>query len=236
MGGEAQPPFHGEAQPFHGEGDKLAYEKSLAIVYRGLFDAGLQTDILSPVQLRDACDDDPARLVTRWQVLVGISLYVISDADLDFLRRYVEAGGHLVWTPRSGMADEEAIVRGEVMPGALRDVAGVRYEESTSLLQPVPVTSLGGHGQWYAHCLIPEGAETIAGYDHPFLADYAAVTSHRHGKDGSPWWVVSRTARCPVRWPDGWPRRVCRSTPGELQWDRRSHIWLAGPPTVVCCI
>ena len=29
---------------------------------------------------------------------------------------------------------------------------------------------------------IPEGAETIAGYDHPFLADYAAVTSHRHGK------------------------------------------------------
>ena len=40
------------------------------------------------------------------------------------------------------MADEEAIVRGEVMPGALRDVAGVRYEESTSLLQPVPVTSL----------------------------------------------------------------------------------------------
>jgi beta-galactosidase len=80
------------------------------------------------------------------------------------------------------MADEEAIVRADVLPGALRDAAGLRYEESTSLLQPVPVTGLGGHAQWYAHCLIPEGAESIAGYDHPFLADYAAVTTHQHGK------------------------------------------------------
>ena len=121
-------------------------------------------------------------LVTRWPMLIGISLYIISDADLDFLRRYVEAGGHLVWTPRSGMADEEGIVRADVMPGALRDAAGLRYEESTSLLQPIQVTGLGGHAQWYAHCLIPEGAEVIAGYDHPFLAHYAAVTTHRYGK------------------------------------------------------
>jgi beta-galactosidase len=178
-GVEAQPPFHGGSDT---AGDKLAYEKSLATVYRGLFDAGLQTDVLSPTQLHKSCDGDPARLVARWPVLIGISLYIISDADLDFLCHYVEAGGHVVWTPRSGMADEEAIVRADVMPGALRDAAGLRYEESTSLLQPVPVTGLGGHAQWYAHCLIPEGAETIAGYDHPFLADYAAVTTHQHGK------------------------------------------------------
>jgi beta-galactosidase len=179
-GVEAQPPFQGGSES---GGDKLAYEKSLATVYRGLFDAGLQTDVLSPAQLHKACDGDPARLVARWPVLIGISLYIISDADLDFLRHYVESGGHLVWTPRSGMADEEGIVRADVMPGAMRDAAGVRYEESTSLLQPVPVMGgLGGHAQWYAHCVIPEGAETIAGYDHPFLADYAAVTTHPYGK------------------------------------------------------
>jgi beta-galactosidase len=89
----------------------------------------VQTDILSPAQLREACDGDPALLVGRWPVLVDISLYIISDADLDFLRRYVEAGGHLVWTPRSGMADEEAIVRADVMPGALcgmQPVCGTR--------------------------------------------------------------------------------------------------------------
>jgi beta-galactosidase len=182
-GVEAQPPFHGWGDASRDTGgDKLAYEKSLATVYRGLFDAGLASDVLSPAQLREAGGGDPARLVTRWPLLIGISLYIISDADLDFLRRYVEAGGHLVWTPRSGMADEEGIVRADVMPGALREAAGVRYEESTSLLQPVPVTGLGGHGQWYAHCLIPEGAEVIGGFDHPFLADYAAVTTHKYGK------------------------------------------------------
>src|SRR6476659_7707 len=106
-GVEAQPPFHGQDDT---GGDKLAYEQSLATVYRGLFDAGLATDVLSPAQLREAGGGDPARLVTRWPVLIGISLYIISDADLDFLRRYVGAGGHLVWTPRSGMADEEGIV------------------------------------------------------------------------------------------------------------------------------
>jgi beta-galactosidase len=44
-GVEAQPPFHIAGDTL---GDKLAYEKSLATVYRGLFDAGLQTDILCP--------------------------------------------------------------------------------------------------------------------------------------------------------------------------------------------
>jgi beta-galactosidase len=182
-GVEAQPPFHGggDARRDTG-GDKLAYEKSLATIYRGLFDAGLASDILSPAQLRQACGGDPARAVTRWPVLIGISMYIISDADLNFLRRYAEAGGHLVWTPRSGMADEEGIVRADVMPGALREAAGLRYEESTSLLRPVEVTGLNGHAQWYAHCLMPDGAEVIAGYDHPFLADYAAVTTHRYGK------------------------------------------------------
>jgi beta-galactosidase len=46
----------------------------------------------------------------------------------------------------------------------------------------MPVTGLGGRGQWYAHCLIPEGAVTLAEYDHPFLAGYPAVTTHRHAK------------------------------------------------------
>lgn len=176
---EAQPPFHGVGDIL---GDKLAYEKSLASVYRGLYDAGLSADVLSPTQLRQACDDNPAELLERWPVLVAISLYVVSDPDLDFLRRYVDAGGHLVWTPRSGMADEEAIVRAEIMPGALREAAGVHYQESTSLLERVPVTGLDGHGQWYAHCLVPEEAEVLAHYEHPFLGDYAAVTTHPYGQ------------------------------------------------------
>ena len=182
-GTEAQPPFHGGPDLL---GDRQAYEKSLASVYQGLYDAGVQADILSPAQIRQAEGGDMASLVVRWPVLVAISLYVISDADLEMLGRYVEAGGHLVWMPRSGMADEEAVVRAETMPGVLRDAAGVRYEESTSLLQPVPVSGLAaddpsGHGQWYAHCLISEGADILARYEHPFLGDYAAVTTNHHG-------------------------------------------------------
>ena len=45
---------------------------------------------------------------------------------LELLRDYAEAGGHLVLTPRTGYADEEAVVRHEVMPGVLREAAGVQ--------------------------------------------------------------------------------------------------------------
>ncbi|HQY99449.1 MAG TPA: beta-galactosidase [Propionicimonas sp.] len=179
-GVEAQPPFHGPVKSW--TGDQLAYEKSLGLLYRGLFDAGLACDIVSPIQLRDACADDAAELVRRWPVLVAVSLYVIDDADLDLLHRYVEAGGHLVWTPRSGMADEEAVLRAEVMPGALRPSAGAWYDESHTLPEPVPVTGLGGHALWYADCLVPDGAEVLAGYEHPFLGDYAAVTTRAVGE------------------------------------------------------
>jgi hypothetical protein len=50
MGFEAQP-FHGGSETGATGGDKLAYEKSRATVYRGLLDAGLASDILSPAQL-----------------------------------------------------------------------------------------------------------------------------------------------------------------------------------------
>lgn len=160
-------------------GDKLAYEKSLGLLYRGLFDAHLAPDIVSPDQLRAA--GDVVELVRRWPVLIGVCLTVISDEDLDLLREYVEAGGHLVWTPRSGMADTEAVMRAEVMPGSLRPAAGAWYDESTSLPEPVALTGLDGAAQWYADCLVADGAEVLATYQHAFLGDFAAATTHPHG-------------------------------------------------------
>jgi beta-galactosidase len=106
---------------------------------------------------REACHPLP--------ILIG-SPCIISDADLDLLRLYVEAGGHLVWMARSGMADEEGIVRADVMPGALR-MPPVRYGVDK------PVAADTGDRR----AATPSGtrtasspkAETIAGYDHPFL-------------------------------------------------------------------
>ena len=70
-------------------------------------------------------------------------------------------------TPRTGYADEEAVVRHEVMPGLLREAAGVQYLEFTNLREAVPVTAVGPHGlagaaTGWADELVPEGAEVLA--------------------------------------------------------------------------
>ena len=167
-------------------GDPQSYDRIVAAFYRGLFDAGLSVDIVSPEQLPSS----PEELVDRWPVLVVPALYIADDATLDLLNRYAEAGGHLVLTPRTGYADEEAVARHTVMPGALRPAVGARYQEFTNVLIPVTITqgdgtscgpALRGHATAWADGLIAEGATVLAGYDHPHLGQFAAVTTHEYG-------------------------------------------------------
>lgn len=79
------------------------------------------------------------------------------------------------------------------MPGVLRPAAGAHYQEFTNVLTPVTITQGDGpsngpalHGQAtaWADGLIPdgpEGATVLAGYEHPHLAQFAAVTTHEYG-------------------------------------------------------
>ncbi len=162
-------------------GDKNSYERILAAFYRGLLDAGLSTDVLAPQQFPDATE-----MVRRWPVLVVPGLYIADDGLLQRLRDYAASGGHLVLTPRTGYADEEAVARHEVMPGVLRDAVGAYYLHFTNLRQPVAVSGddeagLSGSATGWADELIPDGASVLAGYEHPHLKSFAAVTTNAFG-------------------------------------------------------
>lgn len=174
---EFQGPLAGAAHSWNG--DPASYDRTLAAYHRGLFDAGLAADVVAPGQL----PADPAAMVERWPVLVVVALYVADDATLDLLVRYAEAGGHLVLTPRTGYADAENVVRPVVAPGVLRGPAGVHYLEYTNLPEDVPVTGQGWSGAAHAWAdgLIPDDAEVLAGYDHPHLGQFAAITTRAHG-------------------------------------------------------
>jgi beta-galactosidase len=158
-------------------GDKQSYERILAAFYRGLFDAGMGVDIVAPAQL----PADPGTAAGRWPVLVVPGLYIADDALLDWLRRYADAGGHLVLSPRTGYATEEGVARHAVMPGLLRGAVGASYLEYSNLARPIPVTGLAGAATAWADCLVPEAATTLARYEHPHLREYAAVTTNHHG-------------------------------------------------------
>ena len=97
-------------------------------------------------------------------MLVVPGLYIADDALPRLAAPYAEAGGHLVLTPRTGYADEEAVARHVVMPGILREAAGAHYLEYTNLAGPVPVTAptagtgSSGAATGWADGLVPEGA------------------------------------------------------------------------------
>lgn len=168
------------------EPDPRSYEHVVEAFARGAFDAGVGVRVLHDVQLLDL---DPATLARELPVLLVPALYVASDALLDRLRAYAEAGGHLVLGPRTAYADEEARARVDRKPARLAAAAGVSYQEISNLGPPVAVRSTGAgldlppgaRATGWVDGLVPEGADVLARYEHPHHGRWAAVTSAAHG-------------------------------------------------------
>jgi beta-galactosidase len=169
-----------------GTPDGTSYLRIFDAFHRGVIDAGAQARILHTAQALAA---GAAALAARYPVLIAPALYVATDADLDLLREYAAAGGHLVIGIRTGYGDEEARARVAVAPDRLHAAAGVHYEEFSNLQYDVEVTGDGAlvvsdnavATRW-ADGLIAGQADVLARYRHPRFSDFAAVTTNPHGE------------------------------------------------------
>jgi len=113
--------------------------------------------------------------------LVVPPLYSVSDSVLGVLNDYVRRGGHIVYSCKSGFTDENVQVRGVVMPGPLREAAGVSYQLFTNIGRMGVGMGENEVHDW-AEMLVPESATVVARYDHPYWGKYAAITHHDFGK------------------------------------------------------
>lgn len=176
------PPFPTE----EGAPDKASYARIIDAFHRGVIDAGAQARILHTGQAQGL---GAVELAARFPVLIATGFYAASDDDLDLLREYAAAGGHLVIGVRTGYGDDEARARVAIAPDRLHEAAGVHYEEFSNLQQRVAVTGEGSlsvstdaaAGLW-ADGLISDGAEVLARYRHPRFSDFPAVTTNSHGE------------------------------------------------------
>ena len=175
-----------------GWGDPDAYRRLVMPFYRGAFDAGLQVNTVRPEQLwgevtgGDPAPADPADLAARRPVLVVVGQAPMRDEDLDWLRAYAAAGGHLIVGPRTGYADALGRARTDVKPSGLAEAAGVHYQEFANLEGPVAVEAAElGAGPFrataWSEYLEPDDAQVLATYDDPHLSAWPAVTTHEHG-------------------------------------------------------
>jgi beta-galactosidase len=112
--------------------------------------------------------------------------HLMSDDQAELLRAWVAAGGRLVVTFLSGVADECGRIRTGGYPGALRDLLGIRVEEFTPPGEPIMLDN-GWTGDLWAETVHARGAEVVARYP----GGGPAVTRNRVG-NGIAWYVSTR--------------------------------------------
>jgi beta-galactosidase len=161
------------------QGKPIGYNDVLRGFYDALYRQNVEVDIISP------SSEIP---LDRYKLIIVPALYAASDAELARLNNYAKAGGHVLYTFKSGFSDENTKVRYATQPGGIAEAAGIKYNQFT---KPDGVTLDGDpfgvgaeHNQarWWMEFLTPTTAKVVARYKHPSWPDYAAVTRNRHGK------------------------------------------------------
>jgi beta-galactosidase len=146
--------------------------------YRPLAASNISIDVLS--------SDAP---IDGYNLVIAPTLLMLNEIRAARLKAFVENGGHLVLTIRSGMKDNFNALLPARQPGSLAEIAGIEVEDYYALLDPVPVL-----GPWFSgtSCLWAErlkvldmaATEVIARYgpSNGWLDNQAAVTCHAYGK------------------------------------------------------
>lgn len=146
--------------------------------YRPLAVRNIATDVLSA----DASLDG-------YKLVIAPALLMLNETRALQLKAFVENGGHLVLTIRSGMKDDYSALLPMRQPGMLAMLAGVEVEDYYVLFEPVPVAGAGISGEsalWAERLKVRDeaGTKVLARYgaSNGWLDGQAAITSHPYGK------------------------------------------------------
>lgn len=138
---------------------------------------------------------------SSYKLVVAPMLYMLRPSVAERLTEFVRAGSTLVTTYWSGLADEHDLCFLGGFPGPLREVLGLRVEE-TDTLHPhqtnrvrvhAPELEFQGNFEARDYCdvLYPEGAHVLATYEHDFYAGQPALTCNHFGL-GRAYYVAAR--------------------------------------------
>jgi beta-galactosidase len=136
----------------------INYNDVLRPFYDALYRMNAEMDFVDP----STTDLSPYKLI-----LVP-ALYAASDAEIERLNAFAKAGGHLLYTFKSGFSDEQVRVRSSTQPGLIAEAAGVHYNQFTipngvSLENdPYHVGAADNTARWWMELLTPTTAITVA--------------------------------------------------------------------------
>ncbi|TRW24891.1 beta-galactosidase [Flavobacterium zepuense] len=154
------------------------YNAILRPMYDALYNMNVGVDFIDP----SSTD------IEKYKLIVVPALYAAPDALLQRLNAFVKNGGHVLYTFKSGFADENNKVRNTIQPGIINEACGITYSEFTVPVQiplkgdPFKVGAENNKAEKWMELITPTTAKVLAWYDHPAWGKYAAVTQNKYGK------------------------------------------------------
>jgi len=157
----------------------IEYNQVMRPFYDALYRRNIEADVISP---------DGSADLSKYKMIVVPALYAASDEEIARLNAFAEAGGHLVYTFKSGFSNEDTKVRYASQPGAIAQAAGVNYQlftEPKGVKIGSELYGLSGkelEARWWMEFLNPTTAQVIARFEHHSWPNYAAITRNSYGK------------------------------------------------------
>ncbi len=127
---------------------------------------------------------------TDYKILIAPLLYLMTPELALRLTKFVESGGILVTTFRSGVKNWDNVVTDKTLPGELSELIGVEIEEYDSIYGETPIGismelqgyKVEGTASTWCDVIIPGTADTLAKYTTEYYAGQTAITQNSLGK------------------------------------------------------
>lgn len=159
-----------------GWGTSEKYNDILRPFYDALYRMNVEVDFIDPSSSN----------LDQYKLIVVPALYAASDELLQRLNKYVENGGHIVYTFKSGFSNENVQVRSTPQPGIINAATGNYYSQFVVPehvgLKGDPFGAKDNEIRYWMELVTPSTAKVLAYYDHAQWGKYAAVTRNQYGK------------------------------------------------------
>lgn len=157
---------------------KTSYNDVLRPYYDALYRMNAEVDFVDP----------STKDLSAYKLIVVPALYAASDTEIERLNAFAKAGGHVLYTFKSGFSDESVKVRSTTQPGMIAEAAGVQYNQ-VAIPEGVTIESdayhvdgAGDAARWWMELLTPTTGTVVARYHHPVWGKYAAIVRNDYGK------------------------------------------------------
>ena len=167
-----------DIQPNH---PQLRYVEQLQKYYKALYDKKI------PVDFVQGMDD-----LSQYQLVIAPLQYLMTPELEQHYMDYVEGGGNLVLTMRTGVKDATNLcMTDRELPGRLGDLCSIEVPEYDCLLETTGGVLYGKKEytiEKWCDMITLKGAQQIAEYSTGFYKQTPAVTENKYG-NGTAWYI-----------------------------------------------